>query len=237
MSISPRSSTEKYMPMDMSEAQKRLILMQVFQSTWPVGTYSHSYGLETMISDGRVHDAQTMRDVLTAIIDSVYELFDGPAFCRSYQYGRRNDTDAVIEFDDRYTAMCLTREKRKASAMTGKAFLRACRDAFDFFDIDIKELNYTVAAGMFCGYIETDLKESLEFFLFNGINSYLQVGIKSIPLGQSVAQSLIAGVHDDISSLSERLSVMDDWECTNYLPVWDIMSMQHEGLYSRLYMS
>ena len=74
-------------------------------------------------------------------------------------------------------------------------------------------------------------------FLFNGINNLVQVGIKIIPLGQSESQNMLYSVYSQILEVTEQLLDEEIHEVTNFIPAQDIASMQHERLYSRLYMS
>ena len=52
--------------MNKEDLASRLLLLQVNDALFPIGAYSHSYGLETYIQEGRVRDAKTAGEYITA---------------------------------------------------------------------------------------------------------------------------------------------------------------------------
>ena len=41
------------------DLNSKFLLLQINDAMFPIGAYSHSYGLETYIQNGIVHDSQT----------------------------------------------------------------------------------------------------------------------------------------------------------------------------------
>src|SRR6476659_4057962 len=47
----------------MTDSSALLYLLQVANGSFPSGSFSHSYGLETLIQDGRITDAEDLADI------------------------------------------------------------------------------------------------------------------------------------------------------------------------------
>lgn len=223
-----------------------LLLFQVMGSTYPVGGFSHSFGLETYICRGEVKTVAELKEYLIWILKQNYRHFEGEAFCLAYEAGQKGDWEVWMRLDRENTAMRLSKENRQASLKMGQAFLRTAKAVFGEGEMaechrqakaDKTLGNYCVAAGYWAGIFQIPLREALQAFLFNGINNLVQVGIKIIPLGQSESQNMLYSVYPQILEVTEQLLDEETHEVINFIPAQDIASMQHERLYSRLYMS
>lgn len=223
-----------------------LLLFQLLGSTYPVGGFSHSFGLEMYISRDEIKNVEDLREYLLWTLHQSYLHFEGPSFCLAHEAGKSEETATWRQLDLENTAMRLSRENRQASLKMGQAFWRTAQAVFGeerFGDIwqEIKKNrslgNYSVAAGYLTGALGIPLEEALQAFLFNGINNLVQAGVKMIPLGQSESQKMLYSVCPQIGETVAELLVQKKWEITNFVPAQDILSMQHERLYTRLYMS
>ena len=234
------------MCMNTINTEKLLLLLQVMGSTYPVGSFSHSFGLETYISKKEVKDVSDLREYIVWTLKQNYLHFEGPAFCLAYEAGVGKDHKKWLKLDMENSAMRLSKENRQASLKMGQAFFRTAKAVFgektmdDCFE-NIKKNrnigNYCVAVGYWAGVFDIPLREALQAFVFNGINNLVQVGTKIIPLGQSESQNMLYSVYPQMLDTIEKLLSKRDWEVTNFVPAQDILSMQHERLYTRLYMS
>lgn len=227
-------------------AESLLLLFQVMGSTYPVGGFSHSFGLETYICKKEIKSVSDLREYIVWTLKQNYLHFEGPAFCLAYEAGITGDEEKWLQLDMENTAMRLSKENRQASLKMGQAFWRTAKAVFGEEKMSgcyesIKKNrrlgNYSVAVGYWAGVFGIPLREALQAFLFNGINNLVQVGIKIIPLGQSESQNMLYSVYTQILKTAEELLSQSTWEVTNFVPAQDILSMQHETLYTRLYMS
>lgn len=234
----PEESYEKDFPI--------MMLLQVMGGTFPVGSFHHSYGLESYIQKGKVTDISQLREYLICYLKKNAANFEGPGFLRAWEAGRQKDLKVLTELDEEVTAMRLSSENRMASQKTGKAFLRLTRKLYsDNFYRHYYEYvqktngtgNYNIASGCFCGICGIPKRKALLTFLMNTLNSLIQVGIKIIPLGQSQCQQMLTELYPCITEVVDQMLTSPSVELSNFVPVMDILSMEHETLYSRLYMS
>ncbi len=226
-----------------------LCLLQLAGGTFPTGSFSQSWGLETYISRGEIKNYEQFREFLIIYLENVLVKCEAPALCKAYDLGSSslpNDQllKELAELDQLLTAMKLTRESKEASLRTGKAFLRIITEVIE--DLKIRQyyenyhregLNFSISFGLTCGRFQLGRRNTLEGFLFSSINGLIQSAIKLVPLGNSEAQRLSFSMQDYIkrgADTAEKLLVSD---ICNFSPGLDIASMNHEDLPTRLYMS
>lgn len=215
-------------------------------STYPVGGFSHSFGLETFVYKGEIKNVQDLKEYLTWTLRQNYLHFEGVAFRLAYEAGMAKDAEKWLFLDRENTAMRMSKENRQASLKMGQAFFRTAKAVFgekcmsgcyEQLKKDRGLGNYCIAAGYWAGIFQIPLAEALQAFIFNGINNLVQVGIKTIPLGQSESHRMLYSIYPQILEVTEKLLRRNSNEPVSFVPAQDILSMQHETIYSRLYMS
>ena len=93
-------------------------LMQLADSSFPSGAFSHSFGLETAIAEGRVRDEATLEAWLRAYLRDSFATLDGAAL----MFVVRDGADALA-LDEVVTAATHAPEIRAANARIARAIL------------------------------------------------------------------------------------------------------------------
>jgi urease accessory protein len=102
-----------------------------------------------------------------------------------------------------------------------------------------KELygHYCILYGVYAHELKIPKKEALQGFFYNTTIGYITNAVKLIPLSQDSGQVLLFKTLPLLEQLAEKALKPD----VNLLGIssvgFDIRSMNHENLYSRLYMS
>jgi urease accessory protein len=97
--------------------------------------------------------------------------------------------------------------------------------------------HYSVAFGLYAQALAVSKIEALTGFYYNTAAGMVTNCVKLIPLGQKDGQEILFSLHPLINDLAER-SLLPDKELIGLCcAAFDIRCMQHERLYSRLYMS
>ena len=118
------------------DANALLYLLQVAGGSFPTGSFSHSYGLETLIQDGRIADAEDLAGVARLWLRYGVATSEGGAVGVAFRAARGNDLAMLAELDEVLTALKLTRETREASIKVGNAFLRTVSATFGWASVD-----------------------------------------------------------------------------------------------------
>ena len=230
----------------MTDASALLYLLQVAGGSFPTGSFSHSYGLETLIQDGRIADAGDLADVACLWLRYGVARSEGGAVAVAFRAARGNDLTMLAELDEVLTALKLTRETREASVKVGNAFLRTVSHTFGWENVDRYRRatvegrcagHYATAFGVAAAGAGVPATEALIAFLHSALYGVVTVAARIIPLGQLDAQRVLAGSWPQIVDCAETALVLDLEDLSAPATALDIASMRHERLYSRLCMS
>ena len=157
-----------------------------------------------------------------------------------------NDLDTIKALDEECTAVKLPYEMRQASKKLGMRLLKIFKPLADnillsSFDRLVQSQqangNYCIVFGLLAYVLNITKQHALEGFYYNAAAGFVTNCVKLIPLGQQDGQEILFSLIPRLSQLAEQ-SMQPDKDliglcCTGF----DIRSMQHEQLYSRLYMS
>ena len=69
--------------------------LQLSDSFFPVGAFAYSDGLETAVSNGTVHDADSLKVWMNHFLSSVFLPCDGLALLKCAEAFRRGDDHAI----------------------------------------------------------------------------------------------------------------------------------------------
>jgi urease accessory protein len=80
-------------------------------------------------------------------------------------------------------------------------------------------------------------RDCLMAFAFGWAENMMQAAIKSVPLGQSAGQRILAALAADIPGAVDSALALRDDERQAFSPMLAILSARHETQYSRLFRS
>ena len=224
--------------------KKFYALMQMNGGTFPTGGFSQSWGLETYVAEGKVHDSDTFEKFLDVYLDSCIGRCEGPVLIRAYQLAVPLQKDEIRELEQLSNASKVTKESREAGIRMGKAFLRLMAPILQderFDEIEKlfigREVSYPVIYGIVYRIMEIELEEAVRAYVYSAANTLVQSAVKLIPLGNTEAQRVLFGASDIMETAVELSMDIPADEITNFCPGIDIASIRHENLAVRLYMS
>jgi urease accessory protein len=215
-----------------------LHLLQFASPALPIGGYSYSQGLEAAIEQGRVTDAATARDWITAYLHDVMATWDAPLLWRLMEAFNNGDHDAVALWSERFIASRDTFELRAESIQMGYSLVRLIAE---LGVADVAGLGDEVAlpTAFACAVAGLDIPplEALLAWLFAWAENQVLVCVKSIPLGQVAGQRLLLSLRGDLEQAAASAQSLLDEDLSNWAPGLSMLSMQHEVQHGRLYRS
>ncbi|WP_299552051.1 urease accessory UreF family protein [uncultured Tateyamaria sp.] len=203
-----------------------LTLMQWLSPTFPVGAFAYSHGLEQVIADGTVTDAETLQDWLEALLAHGSGRADAVLLAAAYGA----DTPAHVDATAR--AFAASAERLKETDLQGAAF---CDTARKVWGIEITGLTYPVAVGTAARTMDIPLAEALPLYLHAFVSNLVSATQRALPLGQTDGQRVLAALAPTIAATARDAQVtpLDALTSTSFAA--DIAAMRHETLQPRIF--
>ena len=229
-----------------AEDSKYLFLLQLSSSSFPTGSFNHSFGFETWFSSGAIDDVESFEHACILWIKYCLAPSETVAVALACELSKSKDFDSLIELDNKLAALKLTREAKNASILTGAALLETYDKAFSSgqlskFSSAIQDGkaqgHYAVVYGVICGQNNISTYQSSLTFMQSSVSNLTNVASRIIPLGQVDVQKVLKRTWPLLIELATETldkKVNDMFAATANL---DIASMNHEKLKTRLCMS
>ncbi len=224
------------------ESAALLRLLQISDSAFPTGSFSHSMALEAFSEAGELRGADDLERVVGLYLSTL-----ATSDCVALRASYGAELEELFRVDRLLTATKLARELRAAGASTGKRFLLGVAalgvegETLGAFTEAVREGsspgNLAVGYGVVAPPLGLGVEEALRGYLYAGVAALVAAGQKLVPLGGSVAQRVLFGLGEGIEGaarISETVKVED---MLAFAPSIDARSMLHERQRTRLYIS
>jgi urease accessory protein len=225
-----------------------LDLLQLADSALPVGSQSHSFGLETLIADG-VLSAANLASFLPDYLHEV-GVMEAVFWRGAYHIGTEWQDASYSQWlmlNRRLSALRLARESRAASAALGRRFLALAADvtqqpalatALQATRESSVECHHVAAFGLASGVLALPEDAALLAYLHQSVVGLLSACQKLLPIGQSELARLRWRLKSTLTAVVESSGDMQ-WQTTPpcAAPGLEVASMRHPGLPVRLFIS
>lgn len=224
-----------------------LTLLQINDSVFPIGSFTHSYGLETYIHKGIVHDSATAKTYAANMLRHNVFYNDAAFFAKAWQLCEGKFSKAKLLALDRLVSSYKSPyEIRQASKKLGIRFLkvvdkfgapRRCKIYLEAIQRGEAGGHYPIAFAMYAQAQEITYSDALSAFYYNTLNGIVTNCAKLVPISQMDGQQILFSLQGLINELVEQQNNMDEDRLGNCCVAQDVRCMQHEKLYTRIYIS
>ena len=222
-----------------------LSLLQLTDTTLPIGGYAHSYGLETYVQHGIVKDKPSAQEFVVNMLQQNVQYTDAAFVSLAYDSAEQNNWEHLVKLNDECTAVKIPAEVRQASHKLGMRLVKVF-ETFSKGHItkQYKEAittflkpHYSIAFGIYAQALHINKEEALTGFYYKAAVGMITNCVKLIPLGQQDGQELLFSLQPLLKNLVQHSMQPDPDFIGMCCAGFDIRCMQHERLYSRLFMS
>lgn len=221
-------------------------LLHLFDPTLPIGGYTHSNGLETYVQNGVVHSKDSADKYVKHMLQYNMKYNDGAFVCLAYEASASNSLDELVLLDQECTALKAPREIRQASQKLGLRLLKIFKRKIQSpllaeYETKIQEgvvnSHYCIVFGLIAQLMGIPKREALYAYYYNAAVGIVTNAVKLVPLGQLDGQDIIFGLHEVLEQLTDETMSVDRDLVGLCNVAFDIRCMQHERLYTRIYIS
>ncbi|MFI3303951.1 MAG: urease accessory protein UreF [Rikenellaceae bacterium] len=225
---------------------KLTTLLHLSDPTLPIGGYAHSYGLESYVQRGAVSSVESAKEFVANSLRHNLKYNDGLYVRLAWEAARGGDFAALDVFDEECSAIKSPVEIRTASLKLGVRLLKIFNRNLSGEGVEAltrltKRPNggghYPIIYGSVAALAGLELSETLLSFYYNSMVCMVTNAVKLIPLGQLSGQDIIFELERELGGVVDETMELDPNMRGVCAVGFDIAAMQHERLYSRLYMS
>lgn len=248
-----RLASRPRLDVDTGAVDVRLAILQFADSALPVGTFAHSFGLESALADGSVRDevdvAAWLQEYIAGqlvtndllVIRAVYTQLEealgvaGPAL-----------PEGVALLDRVITASTLAAEAREASRTMGARLLEVAVECFPSPAVDAYAEavrtgvclgHFPIAFALSLAGLGADRSEVMRTYATSVVVGLTQNAVRAVPLGQAAGQRIITHLHPSITRAVSRAQTLPEDLLGATSPQLEIAQMRHEHLHARMFSS
>lgn len=220
-------------------------LLQFTDSTFPVGTFSFSNGLETAGFENIVYDKKTLHDfVKSQALQAAFT--DGIAALAAHRAFLANDYSKIVEADKTLILCKMNDEARLMLQRMGKKLAELAVRLFDS-EIARKWLEdiksgltpgtYPVAQGIAFAAAGIDEEDLFCSHQYGVVNMVLSAALRCVRVSHYDTQEILYEMSKDVKSLYDRVRILGINEMHAFFPELDILASLHEKGNMRMFMN
>jgi urease accessory protein len=227
-------------PAQVPDPQALLKLLQLVSPALPVGAYSYSEGLETLIAQGLTTPAELVAWLEQELALGVIRL-EAAVIDQVHGAVLAGDWAAIAHANHWLSALRDSEETRQQSWAMGRALVRLILDLHPALAPDLEAVgnpcNFAVGFALLAAQWEIPAEATLLGYLHGWAANLVTAAVKLVPLGQTPGQQMLLQLYPTLEATAAdcRGQALDElalggWGAT-------LATMQHEAMYSRLFRS
>lgn len=227
---------------------RRMEVFQICDSTFPIGTFNHSFGMENYLRDNRIRKAPDFKIWLTNYYRSQFRYGEGLLTILCYRALEEGSPEKIASYDDLLTRSTLAIETRNGTKLIAKQMLLLVKKIHGDRIPYLKEYEEAVKAGkafgnpaaVFTIFAHASGMTEEESFLMYGYSvasTLVQNAVRSVPLGQREGQFILREIIDLLGELYTDAAGLDADLLGANTPGLELAQICHETQEARLFMS
>ncbi len=224
------------------QASSLIQLIWLASPALPVGGFSYSEGFESAVESAGVTNEDAAAGWISDQLHLTLARGDLAVMAQAIPAWRTDDMPRIKSLNDWVLQTRETSEFRAQTEQMGRSLLEWLRNHEGTNTAHIQACaalppTYPVAFALAASQTAADTRDCLLAYAFGWAENMMQAALKSVPLGQSAGQRILARLSREIPPAVETALTLADDERQAFSPMLAILSSQHETQYSRLFRS
>ena len=201
---------------------------------FPIGSYSFSSGLEYAVESNLITTGDELQSWLKNLLNFGSIQTDAILLVEAWKLMKKKKNRNLIELNNFAISLNQSYEKYIENYEQGKSFIKITSDAWNH-KFQSKNLTFPLAYASSAYQENIKLEDTLISYLHANLCNLLSAGIKLIPLGQTEGQRIQIKLNLYIEEEYKIILKKDMNDIGNCGWVNDIVSMQHENQFTRIF--
>lgn len=231
-------------------------LLEVFQvcdSTFPIGTFNHSFGMENYLHRRVIRKAPKFRQWIESYFRSQYRYGEGLLVILCYRVLERDEADEdileqILKYDDTITKSTLATETRDGTKMIARQMYllieKMYGDTIPYLSEYAGQVeeerafgNPAIVFSLFAHEKGIPVRDAFEMYGYSVASTLVQNAVRAVPLGQREGQVILKGVIELICGLYPKSESLPEDCLGANAPGLELAQILHETQPARLFMS
>jgi urease accessory protein len=221
--------------------------MQLLDSALPIGGFSHSFGLESLVQNGTVQKPGHLKQYMETMLNGSWAPIDALAVKAVYLYAPGAQWETLWQVDRMQHVQRAAYETREGVVKMGRRLLQLGLSIYP--DLPWRLLQEAIRQhkcfgthplihGWLAYHLQVPVSMAAEGYLYACTMTCINSGLRLMSIGQTEGQRVLAEMLPIIAEAWKKTEHLDPLkDGFGNTPMADIAMMQHENLYSRLFMS
>ncbi len=218
-----------------------LALLQLTSPALPIGAYSYSEALESLVEQGLIRSASDLQTWLEESLATGSISVDIAVLLRVHRAWHRGDRENILYWNSWLSATRETAELQQQSWQMGRSLLKLLKNLYPLEDWATWDMavnwNIAIVFAIAAGLANIDEQTTALGYAYSWASNGVSAGVKLIPLGQTAGQQLMLALTEPIAQAADRALIVEDDRLFSCNWGLTLASMAHETQYSRLFQS
>ena len=235
-----------------TQIMKNLEVFQICDSMFPIGTFNHSYGMETYLREHKVKDNDSFEKWLITFLQTQFKWGEGLAVRLCHEALMKGDIDKLWIMINTRSSVAAAFETRKGARLIALQMIELILQIYpneksptmdlirqykDRIEAGSSFGNPAIVFAMFMHREQLPVKDSVSYYGYSIVTTMVQNAVRAIPLGQKAGQRIMHDVFKVLIDICKDIFTMDESYLGANVPGIELAQIKHETTTFRLFMS